>query len=306
MFKFGDLFSGMSCPAFALKQLGVEFSYEFACDIDKLSQRFLKDEHNPKVLYQNVCDIEALPYVDLMVMGFPCQPFSGANSNVPTEMHKSRDLWEQCIRCIRLSRPKVFIMENVKGLTSKSKKSYFDRIIDGLKSLEDYIFEYRVLNSKDFGIPQSRSRIWFIGRIKGTGDITYPNPSPLLYNLTHVIDLSKPLQEIKSKAVNGQPRVERDVGSLMISNLQGTGCYTYYYDWPLEVSYCVLTRMYQGLFKYTDDGWIARMFDESELKQLFGLRCEFRKSYTLREVYKLLGNGMDVHMLEQLIVLNCF
>ena len=166
--KYGDLYSGLGCVAIALKQQGIEFDYEFACDINSNCKKNLIHNHKPKSFYTDVRDITELPHVDLFTAGFPCQPFSSANSKKSGDAHPSYDLFTETARCIRLCKPKVFILENVQGLISKKHSEYFAYIRKTLDTLCDDLgmkWSYKLMNSKEYGIPQSRPRVYFVGSV---------------------------------------------------------------------------------------------------------------------------------------------
>lgn len=301
MLKFGDLFSGMSCPAFALKQLGIPFSYEFACDIDRRSKQFLIDNHQPKIIFNDVRKIETLPKVDIVVMGFPCQPFSLVNTKKAMEKHTSHDLWIECIRCINLCDPTIFILENVATLLHKDKISYFNNLMNGLQEIGGYNIDFKVLNSKDYGVPQSRNRVWIIGTKGFTPK--YPTPCPLLYNLKSFIDLDEPLILDNSKSTR-KPNWDNSlvVDILYISNGQGTGAFAQYYKWPIEHAYCVLLKNAQMLFRIDENKIVySRRYTVKEYCRLFYLNTDIVGNHNL---CKLLGNGMDIHMLQLLMKLN--
>lgn len=299
---YGDLFSGISCPTFALKQLGYNVDYRFACDIDKKCRKFLEDNHQPAIIYDNVIDITTLPTVDLMVMGFPCQPFSLANNKIPTDEHKSRDLYQECLRCIGLAQPKMFIMENVKGLLGK--KEYFNRIIKGLESLPNYNFEYKVLNSKDYGTPQSRTRIWFIGRQIGTGSIHWPVPCGLKYQLPDFIDMTLQMTPFSTKSKNPEAREYPKEDGYFLGNGQASGKFSKYFEWPRDWAYCVTCRNSKVIYQRIGQNIEARSWSHSELDKLFGLNTPIVGKYSINQYQHFLGNGMDIGVLEKLISIN--
>jgi DNA (cytosine-5)-methyltransferase 1 len=305
MFTYGDLFSGMSCPAFALKQLGAEFEYKFACDLEATCRKFVKDHHQPEVIHGDICKITELPHVDLLVAGFCCQPFSSLQNTVATKDHVSVDLSVEAVRCIGLSKPKMFILENVKAFTFKNNKVYFDRMIDLLKPL-GYKVEWKVLNSLDHGTPQSRPRFWLIG--KKDGEIHWPIPKGLKYNLKEVIDATTPLTVpfvTKNKYKHEESMDRPD--TWYINNGQSVGMMAKYF--PLSEkghAQCVVAGNPTHVF-YIDGDLkpFRRALSNKELKMLFGCTSEIKEWVSNSSLAKLFGNGMDIHMLEQLIYLNC-
>lgn len=107
-------------------------------------------------------DISKLPDFDLMTWGFPCQDISIAGKMRGIKEGETRSgLYYEGYKILKEKRPKISIIENVKNLTSKRFKSQFDSILEDLSDL-GYTNYWQVLNSKDYGIPQNRERVFII------------------------------------------------------------------------------------------------------------------------------------------------
>lgn len=297
--KYGDCFSGMSCPAFALKQLGIDFEYKFACDIDRYCRTFLQNEHNPEMIYSDVKDIESLPKVDLYVAGFPCQPFSSANTLIKTENHKSVDLFDEAFRCLKLCDPEVFILENVRGLTFKKNASYFKKVLDALSTLTGYHISYQILNSKDLGLPQSRNRIWFIG--SKTTVPRFPESVPLTKSIWNILDLTLPMKPLVTRCKSFVDQ-KFENGKYYIDNCQSMGAFWRIYDQSTLHCHCITASNVPRVYFKENDQVFYRFYTNGELKELFGLKTPLTIQYL--KLSKLLGNGMDINVLEKLISLN--
>lgn len=109
---------------------------------------------------------EDLPDFDLLVGGFPCQSFSIAGLRKGFEDVRGT-LFFDLARILQAKRPRLFLFENVKGLLSHDNGTTFGVIIQTLDEL-GYDLQWQVLNSKDFGVPQNRERIFIIGHLRGT------------------------------------------------------------------------------------------------------------------------------------------
>jgi DNA (cytosine-5)-methyltransferase 1 len=107
--------------------------------------------------------------LDLYICGFPCQPFSNAGKNFGFG-DKRGNIFLDCIDTINFLKPKFFILENVKGLL---KKKYWNNIYEKLLSTNYNIF-YKVLNTKDFGIPQNRERLYIVGILDKQINFSFP------------------------------------------------------------------------------------------------------------------------------------
>ncbi len=109
--------------------------------------------------------VEKLPDFNLFTGGFPCQPFSTAGSREGEEDDRGT-LFGEIIRICEVKKPKYIFLENVQGLTSGKLRPTFEKIMSELKRI-GYDCQWRLLNSKDYGIPQNRLRLWIFG-VRGT------------------------------------------------------------------------------------------------------------------------------------------
>ena len=165
--KILELFSGYGTASFALKRLGINYELVGYSDIDKYANQCFKQNHCPddiddKLRLWDVKQInpENLEDFDLLTGGFPCQSFSVAGKGLG-EADPRGTLFYEIIRIAEVKQPKYMLLENVKGLTNKTHKQTFDKILSELERIGYYV-HWKVLNSKDYGIPQSRARVWFV------------------------------------------------------------------------------------------------------------------------------------------------
>jgi DNA (cytosine-5)-methyltransferase 1 len=163
MLTIGTDFSGIGAPEQALKKLGIEYKSVFACDIDKYAKQSFLANYNTENWYDDITkrDHTKTPYCDLYVAGFPCQAFSVAGKRKGFNDTRGT-LFFDLFQYIKLQRPKYFILENVKGLVRHDKGNTFKTIMDSLEGL-NYTIYNKVLNTKHYGIPQNRERIFIVG-----------------------------------------------------------------------------------------------------------------------------------------------
>ena len=151
---------------------------------------YIKANHNTEILYNDITtrDIKRTPYIYIYISGAPCQGFSKANK-FKIDNDPRCDLFKTCIRLIETKQPKIFILENVKTMVTLNDGSYFNDIIKRLENLDFYDIHYKVLNTKDFGIPQCRDRLFIIGIVKNLkkNDFTFPEPIKMK-NIREFID----------------------------------------------------------------------------------------------------------------------
>ena len=164
--KLATMFSGIGAIEFALKRLNLNHSIVFASDIDKFAKQsyFANYKIDESSWYDDVQKIDGIKYqnkIDLLVGGSPCQSFSMVGKRRGFDDTRGT-LFYEFARVVKESQPKVFIYENVKGLLSHDKGETFETIKATFDEL-GYSYFYKVLNSKDYGIPQHRERIFVVG-----------------------------------------------------------------------------------------------------------------------------------------------
>ena len=177
MIKTGSDFSGVGAFDQALRRLNINYKTIFACDWDKYArQTYIENYGEPDYFSEDVYNRD-IPKesLDIYMTSPPCQAFSLAG-NRKGEDDKRGILFYNSHQFIKINKPRYFIFENVKGLLSDDKGRTFQRWLDYLgKSINgnpilfphpesvNYHVYFKVLNSKDFGVPQNRERVFIIG-----------------------------------------------------------------------------------------------------------------------------------------------
>lgn len=168
--KFLDLFAGIGGFRLGMESAGHE-CVGF-CEIDKFARKSYKAIHDTKGEVElhditTVTDefIRRIGRVDIICGGFPCQAFSVAGNRRGFEDTRGT-LFFEIARFASILRPKYLFLENVKGLLNHNRGDTFETIIRTLDEL-GYDVEWQVLNSKDFGVPQNRERVFIIGHLRG-------------------------------------------------------------------------------------------------------------------------------------------
>lgn len=166
MFRIGTLFSGIGAPEQAAKRVYGDHEIVFACEIDKFARKSYESNYNvsPDHFYNDINDMSGKQYrgeVDMIVGGSPCQDFSIAGLRAGVDGHRGELIW-QFFRIINEASPTVFIYENVKGMVSDKGGKTLKDFLEVFLSI-GYYCHAEVLNTKDYGIPQNRERIYVIG-----------------------------------------------------------------------------------------------------------------------------------------------
>lgn len=176
--KVATVCTGIGSPEQALKNLGIEHEIAFACEIDKYARQTYLANFEPKLMLSDMTketwEGKEL-YSDLLVGGIPCQAFSLAGKRLG-ELDPRGLLFYDFYRYVQIQQPKYFIIENVKGLLSDDSGKTFRNWIQLLGRSEnthvnmfnhpdslEYNLHWKVLNSKDFGVPQNRERVFIVG-----------------------------------------------------------------------------------------------------------------------------------------------
>jgi len=253
MIRVGSDFSGVGAFNQALIRLGIDYEEVFACDMDKYArQTFILNYGEPKYYPTNVYERE-IPSepLDIYMTSPPCQAFSLAGKRLGKD-DKRGILFFNSHEFIQVNKPRYFIFENVKGLLSDDNGKTFQEWINllGGKSVnglpvmfpyEDavpYHIYWKVLNAKDYGVPQNRERVFIIG-IRDDVDNTFrfPIEQHLTKRLKDILEddvdkkyfLSEKLiswitkHREKRGSSNKYPLDENDIGACMVARYGKNG-----------------------------------------------------------------------------------
>lgn len=161
LFSFIDLFAGIGGFRIALNNLGgtcINFS---EINTDAITTYCSNYSESPAHNLGDIKKIKELPPHDLLTGGVPCQSWSIAGKNLGFDDDRGQ-LWNDTIFLLNQSKPKAFIFENVKGLVDPRNKEALQYILNRIKEA-GYFANFYVLESSDYGVPQSRVRIYIIG-----------------------------------------------------------------------------------------------------------------------------------------------
>jgi|TARA_B110000902_G_C14255349_1_gene567647 DNA (cytosine-5)-methyltransferase 1 len=187
LFKFIDLFAGVGGIRLPFEELKGECVY--SSEIDKYAkltyQSFYKEVPDGDINEVTPCEI---PDFDLLLAGFPCQPFSQAGHKKGFNDTRGT-LFFQIEKIIRCKMPKAFLLENVKGLKGHDKGRTFQVIMDTLESI-GYTVQAKVLAAKDFNLPQNRQRIYIVGFLNKSHaeNFCFPKPIEKLIKLGDILE----------------------------------------------------------------------------------------------------------------------
>jgi DNA (cytosine-5)-methyltransferase 1 len=202
--KVGSDFSGVGAFDQALNRLKIEYETIFACDMDKFARKtFVHNYGKPKYYPENVYDRE-IPSesLDVYMTSPPCQSFSLAGKRLGKDDERGI-LFFNSLEFIKQNKPRFFIFENVKGLLSDNDGKTFGewvRLLGGKSVNANHVFfpdddsvpyhiYWKVLNSKNYNVPQNRERVFIVGiRDDDDNNFNWPKEQFLEKKLIDVLE----------------------------------------------------------------------------------------------------------------------
>lgn len=184
--RIGTSFSGIGAIEYSLKRLGLKSEIVFAGDINANCKKtyFANYKISDDQWHTDIHDFNAKPYkgkVDLFVGGAPCQAFSIVGEQLGFEDTRGT-LFREFARVVKECQPKVFIFENVQGMFKHDNGRTWEVVRHTFEDYCGYDVHFQLLNARDYGIPQTRERLYCIGFKKKT-HFKYPAPIPLKYKM---------------------------------------------------------------------------------------------------------------------------
>lgn len=198
-FTFIDLFSGIGGFRLAFESVGGNCI--FSSDIDKWANETYYNNFGdyPEGDISKI-DTNDIPDHDVLCAGFPCQPFSiGGYRKGFCDTRGT--LFFEVERILKAKKPQAFLLENVKGLTNHDKGNTFKVIKQSLIKMGYSIF-YKVLNSKDYGVPQNRERIYIVGFKNNISSFAFPNPIFSESNINELLERDVKGHDLSETASN--------------------------------------------------------------------------------------------------------
>lgn len=194
--KVFEAFAGYGSQHMALERLHNEnphFRYEVVgiSEIDKFAIQSYNAIHGSTRNFGDIAAINwtAVPDFDLFTYSFPCTDISlaGRQQGLKEDSGTRSSLLWQCRKAIDSKRPKYLLMENVKALTYKKFRPYLDKWIAELESY-GYKNFWKVLNAKEFNVPQNRERVFMVSILDKDAEFTFPEPQELKRTIKDVLE----------------------------------------------------------------------------------------------------------------------
>lgn len=203
--KFIDLFAGLGGIRLGFEQAcqdrGIETECVLTSEIKPYAIQTLKHNHHHENFVGDIFQVknEDIPQFDFLFGGFPCQPFSASGKRNGFADTRGT-LFFEIERIIKHHQPKGFILENVEGLVKHDLENKYDEIgrtlktiLDKLENELDYKVSWKVLDSVNFGVPQSRKRVFIVGT--KNDKVSLDNFEPTFKVLNDVLESGKPIMK---------------------------------------------------------------------------------------------------------------
>ncbi len=292
-FRFIDLFAGIGGIRLGFEAVGgtCVFSSEWDSDAAKTYEANFGEKPHGDITKILPIDI---PDFDILLAGFPCQPFSIIGAKKGFQDETQGTLFFNIETILKTKKPKAFMLENVRNLTVHDKGRTF-RIIKEHLSQAGYHVYYKVLNALDYGVPQKRERIIIVG-FREDVPFNFPEPLPLSQRIT-IGDILESPENISSKLfVNSNIREsrlarlkDRDFPKPYISHENVAGSIT-----PHHYS-CALRAGASANYLLIDD---IRRPSERELLRLQGFPDSFKIVGSYGKIKHQTGNSVAVPVIK--------
>ncbi len=297
----GTAFSGLGCPEYVLKLLGINFISEFVIENDKFCQQTLKKNHNPKKIFGDITKVKgkilkSLAKIDLYVFGFPCNNFSQSATATGREGLNGETgvLFWDGLRVLASTKPKFAIAENVKGLVNHDGGKTFKIIMKAFEDLGIYNVYYKIVNPLDINGVTNRERIYFVLVRKDIGfKFNFPaevkstkNLSDYLIDGTYTYYNEKEFEKWTTPVEKQRGKLKKDFRYLKTSREADSRVFNVNYGCP------TIQRKAPVLI---NDGQGIRNLAKEEMKAIQGFGDDMDLSHLSDTQYQnQLGNTMEV------------
>jgi modification methylase ngoBI len=289
MYKTIDLFSGIGGIRLGFERHGC--TNVFSSEWDRYARQMYEVNFGEKP-FGDINDIDPsdIPDHDILLAGFPCQPFSIAGKGLGFEDTRGT-LFFNIAEILKNKQPKAFLLENVKRLTTHDSGRTFRIILETLKQL-GYTVYFKVLNTLDFGLPQKRERIYIVG-FSDNIPFYFPEPINKYRSLSELLEndqdvepsyfLSDVLKQKRLAALKKAPPTP----SIWHENIGGN---------VSALPYSCALRA-GGSYNYLVVNGVRRLTGR-EMLRLQGFPDDFKINIPYSQVRKVAGNSVSVPVIE--------
>ncbi|WP_291735203.1 DNA cytosine methyltransferase [Clostridium sp.] len=291
--------------------LNAGFDIVWANDIDKYAYESYRHNISDHIVLGDINQLlNKIPSHDVLIGGFPCQPFSMMGQQLGFEDERGT-LFFTIEQIVRTHRPKIIVLENVKNLETHNGGETFARMQRILRDelLDDnglgYSVFYQVLNSADFGIPQTRRRVFVVAFDRG-----YFNNIDINFEFPQPIELQQNLKDILDDSVDKKYFLSEKILPTILSH--GTGNYYSKSEIDLKIARPLCATMHK-MHRASQDNYVTdvenrRKFEDTEEKRISNVRrltpnecrklqgfpSEWEINVSDTQAYRQFGNAVTV------------
>ena len=303
--KYFSMFSGVGGFELGIGERGKCIGQS---EIDKYASELLKQKWPSIKNYGDATKIisEELPDFNLLVGGFPCQAFSIAGKRRGFEDTRGT-LFYDIARILKVKRPEYILLENVKGLLSHDQGRTFGTIIATLSEL-GYVIQWMVLNSKFFGVPQNRERVFIIGSLRGK-----PIPEILPLGESNQINIRKPKTSVARTLSAGYYKQGQWEQYIKINSATKKGYSEAEVGDGIRLEYpeskTARGRVIKGNANTLKSGTEGVVDKDMKIRRLTPTECErlqgfpdgWTEGFSDTQRYKMMGNAVTVNVVKAVI-----
>lgn len=283
--KVVSLFSGCGGMDLGFEQAGFEIA--MALDFDKFAAKTYNANFKKPLINEDLWefDLEKIPDHDLMIAGFPCQPFSVMHEEEGFEDEERGTLFFKLCEIIDLKEPQIIVLENVRNLLRHDEGNTFKRIKDSLEEREYKVF-HKVLNTSDYGLPQTRRRVFIVAFKDHSVNFTYPEPIELELTMQDLLE-----QDVPDKYYLSEKMIETVMS-------WGTKNYSAKPEIDLKIARTLCASMAK-MHRASQDNYVSdergiRRLTPRECARLQGFPEDFKIVCSDTQAYRQFGNAVSV------------
>lgn len=296
-YKIIDLFAGIGGIRRGFEQANNgQIECVFTSEWDKYAAETYKTNYPGETVYGDITliDEKEIPEHDILLAGFPCQPFSQAGLKKGFSDTRGT-LFFDIERIILERKPKAFLLENVKRLKSHDNGRTLKTILEHLKMAGYNNIKFDILKARDFGLPQNRERIFIVGFLDDDVDFQFPKPTGVPTRVGDILqNRVDPKYTISDKLWEGHQRRKRE------NKLKGKGFGYGIVDKNSEYTNTISARYYKDgsevLIRQNNKN--PRKLTPREAARLQGFPDSFKIEVSNNQAYKQFGNSVAVNVIE--------
>ncbi len=299
-YTVASLFAGIGGLDLGFDFAGFEIIW--ANDFDKYAVETYKANVNSNIHLGDIRELKtSIPNHDVLIGGFPCQPFSTLGKLEGFKDVNRGNLFFEIADIIKNKRPKIVVLENVKNLLNHDSGNTFSTIKNIFTEL-GYDVYYRILNSKDFGVPQQRNRIFIVAIEKSKlkeCEFVFPNAQKLTCTTQDLLDsnvdkkyfltkkISKTIMGEGTKGYMVKPKIDNEISKTLCASMHKMH----------RASQDNYVTDEDSFSKFVDDNRInIRKLTPNECRKLQGFPSDWKQVVSDCQAYKQFGNAVTVNV----------